>query len=481
MQTLFAWLLTILLLAAPYPWAAWLLSRTKTPVETGWLPILLTLALSTGSLALVMLWQSLLGIPFSLWGITLPYLALMLAGLLLWWRMGHPLPRLNLPVSRLEWFALACLSLISLGILFNAVYWPFSRDDTRAIYHFYGRLMAQSGAITPLPGEQTLYEAYPILIALNYTFTYLASGWINEYLARLIPALLSLGCIPAVYTLGKLLHSRTAGWISALLIALMPAFSTWASTGYVDLPMAFFYTLAAIFAWRLWQHGGLIDALLAGALIGLAAFTKNAALIGVVLFGAWLAWCWLNRRISLRILLLALVPCALIGAPWYVRNLIEAGLIIPDTAWTEQAEQSVSTLLVFVTRPTVYGLPGLFILIAVAAGVIHLLRQRLNAPAYALLLGWTLPFFAAWWLFASYDPRFVLMFAPLLCVLAGLWLADAWAYLPAWRQRLLIPLALLVLLLTLEATWYSVEYKDNILRNPLMDDATKHETVRTER
>src|SRR5690606_19643585 len=175
----------------------------------------------------------------------------------------------------------------------------------------YGRLMAQSGAITPLPGEQTLYEAYPILIALNYAFTYLASGWINEYLARLIPALLSLGCIPAVYTLGNLLHSRTAGWISALLIALMPAFSTWASTGYVDLPMAFFYTLAAIFAWRFWQHGDLIDALLAGALIGLAAFTKNAALIGVVLFAAWLAWCWLNKRISLSTLFFALVPTVL--------------------------------------------------------------------------------------------------------------------------------------------------------------------------
>ncbi len=478
MQTVFAWLLTGLMLAAPYPWAAWLLTKSPAPISSGWLPVLLTLALSTGGLALLMFWQSLMGIAFSVWGITLPYLALMLIGGLLWLRAGKPRTSFSWPVSRPEWFALAIIILISAAILFNAIYWPFSRDDTRAIYHFYGVAMAQTGAIVPLPGEQTLYEAYPILVPLNYTFTYLASGWTNEYLARLIPALLSLGCIPAAYVLGKLLHSRAAGWLSAVLIVIMPAFGTWASTGYVDLPMAFFYTLAAIFAWRLWQHNMLTDALLAGALIGLATFTKNAALIGVMLFAAWLAWGWLNKHISLRAIVLALAACALIGAPWYIRNLTQAGFIIPATAWTDQAESSLRTLLVFVTRANVYGLPGLAILISIMGGVIHLFRQRLNAPAYALLLGWTLPFFIAWWLFVSYDPRFVLLFAPLLCVLAGVWLTGAWAFVPAvWQRRLMIPLAALVLILALEATWYSVEYKDNILRNPLMDDTTKHEIV----
>ncbi|MBZ0297655.1 MAG: glycosyltransferase family 39 protein [Anaerolineae bacterium] len=477
MQTLLAWLLTAIIFISAYPWAVWLVDDA----EDGWLPLLPALALSTGGLALVMFTQSLLGIPFLVGSITLVYLALAIPGWLLWWRSGRTIILPQLPQTRLAWLALILLLLVSGAILLNALYWPFSRDDALAIYHFYGQQMAQSGTLAPLPGLDKLYEAYPILIPLNYTYAYLASGWINEYLARLTPALLSLGCLPAAFVLAKQLHSATAGWMAALLLALTPAFGTWASSGYVDLPMAFFYTLAAIFSWRLWQRDHWQDALLAGLIMGLAAFTKNAALIGIPLLALWLLWGVARNHIRWRNLGLSLLACGLIAAPWYIRNLLQAGLLIPNTAWTDQAQHTLDTLLVFITRPGTYSITGLLIVASVLAAAGMLIRTRFQVASYLLLLLWTLPFFAAWWLFVSYDPRFLLLFLPPLCALAGIWAVIGWQELPAgWRRWLLIPVLLVALLLTAQAVWESVEYKDNILRNPLMDDAAKHEVISRE-
>lgn len=464
------WLLTILLLVSAYGWAGRLLPSR----EDDRLVPLLTLALSVGGLALMMFWQGLGGLRYSAMGVGIPYLALMIVGC--WgamWRGRWPLPR-----SWPQRAALIVLLLVSSAILFNALYWPFSRDDAVGIYHYYGVQMAQSRTLTPLAGSDTLYEAYPMLIPLNYAYIYVASAWNNEYLARLIPTLLSLGCLPGVYLLAKKLHSTTAGWAAALLVGLTPAFGTWASSGYVDLPMAFYYLLAAIFAWNLRQSNRWQDALLSGLMMGFAAFTKNAALIGILLWGVWLLWAGWRGGVRWRWVGVAGLACALVAAPWYLRNLLEAGLLIPNTAWTDQAQQTLSTALIFVTRPNIYGLTGIIILLSVAAGGITLLRQRDEATLF--LLWWTLPFFAAWWLFVSYDPRFLLLFLPLLGVLAGIWLAQMWQRMGGTRW-LLIAVWAVVLVLALQATWNSVEFKRELLRQPIMDDATRHDVVARDR
>lgn len=468
MDTLLGWLLIVLVLVAAYPWAAWLTSRSQR--EGGfWLPVLLALALCSGALSLIMFWQGLANIPFSLWGITLPYLLLMLLGAWLWRRAGMPRPALTLPAARWERIALALLLPICAGVLFNSLYWPFSREDALGIYARYGEVMFDQHALVDLPGEFTVYEAYPILIPLTYTYTYLASGWQNEFLARLFPALMSLGCLAAIFTLGRMLRGPLAGWVGALLLAITPAFGSWASSGYVDLPMAFFYTLAAIFAWRQWQGGHWTDALLAGAMMGLAAWTKNTGLIGIGLLAAWLLWVRLHGRITWPQIALVLLACGLLAAPWYLRNLAGAGLLIPPTIWTEQASRTLDTLLTPITHPQTYSITGPIVLVSVVMALVELVRRRLNLPSFALLLLWTLPFYVVWWWYASYDPRFILLFLPLWCVLAGVQLARVWAALPArWHRWLIVPVLVLVTGLVLLATWDSVENKDDLLRNPLM-------------
>jgi len=480
MQTVLAWCLVGGLLLAAYPSAAWLLRRESQPTLT----LLLTLALGTGALSLVMFWEALLGIPFGVATITLPYLALMLPAFVWWMRQPK---RLTLKLPELPRIALLILCLIGAAVLFNAAYFPFYRDDTLGIYQPQAQQMFQLGGLIPLTGADSLYLTYPPHMQLIYTFTYVASGWENDYLARVIPALLALGCLPATYLLGRRIAagSSAAGWLGALTLALTPTFGKWASSGYVDLPMAFFYALAAIFAFRLWDNRRASDALLLGALIGLAAWTKNAALtVGVPVLGVWLAWCLIRRRIVLRHALISLAACAAICAAWYIRNQIGAGFLIPATAWTEQARRTLESLLIFVTLPDNFAVSGWLILISLllsGVAVVHQFAHRnLDAPELLLILVWTLPFFAAWWLFVSYDPRFLLLILPPLCALVGVWLARVWTLVPTgWKPHVRLALTVLALIFALYITYSSVDYKDDILRDPFMTHEQKEALVLT--
>ena len=239
-----AWILALLLLLAAWPWARWL-AGGGDEADACTLPLLLTLALGSGALTLGMLWLGLAGVPFTLTNTSLLYLLLMAPGAWLWWRSGHSLPRLSLPGSRITRATLLLLLPVCLGVLFNSVWWPFSRADAVAIYERFSLEMLASGTLVPLPGAQTLYEAYPMHVPLGYTWSYLAAGWPNEFLARLFTSLPALGCLGAVWALAGTLRNRMTAALAALLLAFAPLFGNWASSGYVDLPAAF-YTLLAL-------------------------------------------------------------------------------------------------------------------------------------------------------------------------------------------------------------------------------------------
>jgi 4-amino-4-deoxy-L-arabinose transferase-like glycosyltransferase len=316
-------------------------------------------------------------------------------------------------------------------------------------------------------------------IPLGYTFAFLASGWENEYLARLIPALLSLACLPTLFVLGRMIFNRRAGEWAALLLVLTPTFVRWASSGYVDLPMAFFYTLSAIFVWRLRESHHTIDAVLLGISLGLAAWTKNAGLVGIALIYLWLILSQIKAKESYwRLIILAVGVCLVITAPWYIRNWLEAGLIVPPTAWTEQAQRTLSNIAVFITEPINFALTGWLVVIAMVAGIIQAVRKRYWSTGEFLLLFLTLPFFGIWWLLVSYDPRFLLLFLPLFTVIAGGWIAQLETSISKRLQNPVRILAsILIIGLTIYMLWISVEFKDEIIHHPFMGDEAKKAIV----
>ncbi|MEZ4666853.1 MAG: glycosyltransferase family 39 protein [Anaerolineae bacterium] len=484
MQTVLPIALIVINLVVAYPSATWLLSRSGGRNGLG-LRLALTIGLSAGGLSQVMLWESLLGIPFDVALITISYFVIMLPGLL-WWarqKQNYVQDKVEERDGRISRLALFIIVTVALAIFFNAVYWPFYQSDALGIYAAQASYLKTSRALIPLRYDNfSYYQAYPMLVQLNYAYVYLASGWENGYVAKVIPTLLSLACLPATFTLGTELYRRRVGWLAAVLLALTPAFARWGSSGYVDLPMALYYTLGVVFGWRLYKEKRDVDAALMGLMMGLAAWTKNAGLVSIVLMLGWLAFLLLTKQIGFKATWSAVVICGLIAAPWYIRNWVEAHLIMPDTAWTEQAGRTIGNLLVFIMKSENFGVNGWFITGGVPVALYEITIRRRAAMREILITFFSIPFFGLWWFLVSYDPRFLLLFLPILTIVGANLGVTIWNRSGSTHRRwvmLLVTCGAVVLMLL--TVWNSIGFKDDILRHPLMDDAAKQAIVAAQR
>lgn len=476
-ETLAAWAAMTIVLLSGGGWAA---DLARYYEDRRLLTCVLTPLLSAGALTIIMFWLGLLHITLQPLTILPCFSVVMAVGWILWSRnRRNSNSVVSSPDETTPWQKLIASVVVTIGaaILFNAAYWPFSGDDAR-LYYWYGIVLRDTQMLFPLNGAATLHEAYPMHMQFLYSFSLMISAWRDEYLARVISTVLSLACLPATYLLGKTLFGRLAGWISLLLLALTPTFADWASTGYVDLPSTAYFSLSAVFAWRMISGGGWRDALLCGLSLGLAAWTKNTALIGVGLLAVALIVMTIRGNVKVQHFVIAGLATASVTLPWYLRNLLEAGMIIPSTAWTDQAQPTANNLLVLITRPELYGFTGVLALLAFGGALFHWARHRTLDLRDGSLLWLCLPYLGVWWWFASYDPRFLLMILPLLVVFAAGWLTQQWQRLPNQPQWLVRAVALVTLLIAGYIFWESIEYKNALLQQPFMTHEEKIAVVR---
>ncbi len=483
-MSLLAWPLTLLALGFMYPWARWLL-RSSDRV----LVAVTTLGLSIGALSLVMLWIGLIGARID-WRVAAIICAVISSGgWIVQSRARHDAP-LQSDISSvgveharpLLQIATLIIVIIAALILFNAIYWPFGIDDAITIYATFGKQIANTGQLP----HGSLYELYPMLVPLSYAFTHQAAGWIDEHLAALIPAALSVGVMAVAYLLGRKLFDRTAGLIAALLIALTPMFTHWASSGYVDLPAGFYYGLAVYFLYRLdsWQ-----DALLAGIMAGLSAWTKNSGLLIVGSIVLWIGYrWWLSRsdarcKVTLRQIGLMAAGFGIVAGPWYLHNLLAAGMLVPPTGWIWKAERTLTNLFPYLADGRYFPIGLLFTAGALFA-LWRVLRKRGQKVPLTFLVIFYAQFFAIWWALFSYDGRFLLVLTPLVAVMAARLVQAVLPHLPAaslqaergsqMQRYSHIAAILLMIVLALPAASAAVDYKPELLRRPFMSDADKH-------
>ena len=459
------WILVLAALFAQYPYARWFLrGDDDDPILT----LALTFALSAGVVSLIGLWIGLIRLPIGHETVSVIALTTGLIGFV----VLHPPPlRFRLPRTRADRAVCALIGVTAGLVLFNATYWPPHLDDAVAIYGYQGKQIALTGRL-PVPAPDIQYEGYPMAVPLLYAFVHRASGAVNEPLAALIPALMSVGVIGVAYSLGRVLYSPHVGVVAALLTALSPMFAHWASSGYVDLPTGFFYGLSAVFAARWEKSGRWQDALLIGIMAGMAAWVKNSSLLILPGIGLWMLMRLINgpnRGAVLRGAVLIGVGWAGVAGVWYARNLILAGYIVPPTGWTWLAQRTVINLFPHLADPR-YGLPG----VVMAAGTLIAAWRALRREAAARLL-WTLygPFFVAWWALVSYDGRFMLAVLPLAAVMGAAALP-----IPASAGRPARALIVGVVALAAGVTWWAaVDYKEALIRRPLAGIEERTATV----
>jgi hypothetical protein len=367
---------------------------------------------------------------------------------------------------------------VSAGILVNAAAWPFADDDALAIYASLARMLYETAELSARPDR---YGAYPMLLPLAYAFTHWAYGGVNEYLARLVPGVMAVGAIGAAGALAREMRSAPVGLGAAGLLALTPLFGRWASSGYADVPAAFFVTLSALHAWRWWRSGDDRDGVLTGLAGGLAMWTKNSAVTLPATFAALVALQWLaGRPLRWRAVWLGAAAMVATAGPWYARNLLVFGFLVPP-AWTHLAPRDLAAVMVMARAgPQQFWVPGWLFTGAVALGAWRLVREGpARAGPWAVLLAFVLPFGITWWALVSYDPRFLMVIVPLLAVMGALVLDDVGRGVrrhlpPRWAGRLAWAAALVALALAPFSLRKAVEHKAVLLAHPALSDVERH-------
>jgi Dolichyl-phosphate-mannose-protein mannosyltransferase len=466
------------------PATRWILPRNRLD------DLALTLAaggLGVGFITLVPLWVMLVRPGGPAFAVAVVAAAgVWLAGLVAGRRRGAraalaaPAVRPNRPLARI---LLAAIGLCCAAIVLDAVYWPFDVGDALALYAPFGRHLYETAT---LPAGNGTYEAYPMLVPMAFALTHWVAGGVNEYLARAMPALMAVGAVGASGALGRAMGPPGTGLLAAALVAVTPVFGRWATTGYTDVPAAFFVGLTALFVWWWWEAGTRRTILLAGVAAGLAFWTKNSTLTLlpsllwlVASRGMFASSAQLTSRAPWRDAGLLLVGVGATAGPWYARNLVRFGLLVPPTAFVDRARHVAATFGVMLRGDQFFGVSGWVFTAALVYALPRILTRRRGSDAWYVLMTLAAPFLAAWWWFASYDARFLMAVSPLLGALGALMLADAAVVANRRTTRAGLHGAtaaglVLVVAATAVSLRKTVEHKTILARTPWPDNAERH-------
>lgn len=365
-------------------------------------------------------------------------LVMALAGIALAWRKARrtvPVPPDASPLHFDERLLIALIIAATAGRWLLTAFLHFGSWDELWVYGYQGRLYTLIGYIPADIGY------YPQFLPLQYAFTQILRGGIDDHAARAVIPFLQIGSILATYVLGSRLINRRAGIIAAALWALYPHFGYWTRVGDLETPLTFAFTGAAAFFLMAWTAADRAlrrrYAFIAGLFFGVAMWTKPTAgafVWGVVLVvgvGALLA-AWKARRGGkgslaalvadfwprVEVAVITGLACIPLGGLWYARNIIlgHKAIVFPPGFWLTQAERSgaefgwpllaVGLLLVVLywgaagERPPVRWIAPGALLIALGIVPSIVTPHRMTLPEWAALLAGALLLSAALWRYA---------------------------------------------------------------------------------
>jgi hypothetical protein len=236
-------------------------------------------------------------------------------------------------------FGLRLAALVAVGVVLRAIYlFVIARDVTGIgdwhFYHWQANDLANGlGFDEPFrlrfDGVQLPSAGHPPLYPLALSVVSLLGGT-GELAHRALGLLLGGVTIALVGLLGRRVGGDRAGLLSGAICAAYPLMvavdgALMSETLYGPLIAA-----ALLLAYVVLDHARRRAALALGAVIGLAALTRSEALLLVPL----LAWpvafrAGPGRRAQLVLAALAAAGCALVVAPWTIRNAEAFGRFVP--------------------------------------------------------------------------------------------------------------------------------------------------------
>ena len=282
-----------------------------------------------------------------------------------------------------------------------------------------------AGQAAAIAGNTVLQPFFPMFRAHPLLFQFLVSltffGGVSDLFARLLSVACGLATVFVAYHLGKVLYGRTAGMLTAMILALMPYHVIVTRQMILDGPMTLAATLSLYFVARFasteqpeWLYG-------AASTMGLTFLAKET---GVILVGAVYAFLALSPTVRVRIreLVISLVCLVAVIAAFPLAISLAGGggstktqsyliwqlLRTPNHEWTFYATQ---VTVVIGPLVVLFALLGLWLL------------RRERSWRETLLLSWILVPVAFFQLWPVKGFQYLLPIAPAVAVLAARMLA----------------------------------------------------------
>lgn len=269
--------------------------------------IALSFGLGCGFYTIYMFILSMLGISFSRFILLLPNLIIFIL-LLFYYRKSIHFVRYNLNHDFFK--DLFFLDYIFIGIIIFCISFvilqsyslPYVAWDCWANWGLKGNILYLEKGINF--GNFTidysnrgvlLFEGYPFLVPLVFTYLYVFLGGIYENLGILFLSLFYVSSVIIFYYFLIRFSSRSLALVFTAWLATLPKFMQWSYSGYADIPLSYYILVSATLVY---MYIAKLDnsrlLMLASIFIGFSVWTKNEGLAF-----------WLGLILSLTILRLA--------------------------------------------------------------------------------------------------------------------------------------------------------------------------------
>ncbi|MCX7825888.1 MAG: glycosyltransferase family 39 protein [Verrucomicrobiae bacterium] len=280
------------------------------------------------------------------------------------------------------------------------------------------------------------YEKPPLLYWITAA-GYALTGSVNELSGRVPAALFGVGCVLALYGLGRRQLGERAAFFAAFALATGPLFMKFARLAETDVPQAFFVTAALL----VFLEG---RPLLAWVIMGVGFLNKGPAalVIPIVTLVVWRLWTGEPRRLLRECHGGFLLVFLAISLSWYVAMLCASGrslkvFLVELSALVVQAEARHDEGFFYYFGELSRFLPWTLL---AAVGLPWAARQlrRPRAPSAAderglkFALAWFLTTFVILQATRNKQPHYLLVLLPPCALMAG-WVCDR---LVAWRSWL---------------------------------------------
>lgn len=230
--------------------------------------------------------------------------------------------------GKLSLFEKCLIGGISFEVLitfFRALLKPLESFDSIAMYAMRSKIIFTSGMIPANFFSEIVPKLpnpdYPLLVPLAEVWVYNFLGNLNDLFVKALFPLFLLALLIAFFCILKRFISRKGALIFTFILASVPQFNKFATVGYADLILTYYYTisLVSLFVWIKEAKPGFL--ILSGIFSGFAILTKNEGmaltLVNVILLSIFLIGkTEIKKSKLIKQSVIFLLCIGLISAPW---------------------------------------------------------------------------------------------------------------------------------------------------------------------